>query len=217
MTAYDILTTEIERFDVKDIIEKYRLTPVFETWVNAKVNYDCMFSYTPIADGGIKLYIEGSDVCVGILHSMTNTLKTTEYITDTFGRKVLGGKFPWQTKTCETKEEFDKNIGKLIEEHQQKRINEGSFKLFKVELTEGGYDSYDSAVIACVDKSTLEELCKSKFNRYRHYDDYDIIFDQSFDIHENQRVESITEIGIYSGEMYRDTKAKVICSSFNAG
>lgn len=33
MTAYDILTAEIERFDVNDIIEKYRLTPVFDTWV----------------------------------------------------------------------------------------------------------------------------------------------------------------------------------------
>ena len=216
MTAYDILTAEIERFDVKDIIEKYRLTPVFETWVNAKVKYNYFFSYTPIADGGIRLYIEGSDVCVGILHSMTNTLRTTEYITDTFGRKVLG-KFPWQTKTCETKEEFDKNIGKLIEEHRQKLINEGSFKLFKVELTEGGYDSYDSAIIACVDKATLEELCKDKFNRYRWHDDPDVIFEQSFDIHDDQKVDSIVEIGVYTGEMYRDTKAKVICSSYNAG
>lgn len=216
MTAYDILTTEIERFDVKDIIEKYRLTPVFETWVNATVKYNYIFSYTPIADGGIRLYIEGSDVCVGILHSMTNTLRTTEYITDTFGRKVLG-KFPWQTKTCETKEKFDKNIGKLIEEHRQKLIDEGSFKLFKVELTEGGYDSYDSAIIACVDKATLEELCKDKFNRYRWHDDPDVIFEQSFDIHEDQKVDSIVEVGVYTGEMYRDTKAKVICSSFNAG
>jgi hypothetical protein len=216
MTAYDILTTEIERFDVKDIIKKYRLTPVFETWVNAKVKYDYIFSYTPIADGGIRLYIEGSDVCVGILHSMTNTLRTTEYITDTFGRKVLG-KFPWQTKTCETKEEFDKNIGKLIEEHRQKLIDEGSFKLFKVELTEGGYDSYDSAIIACVDKATLEELCKGKFNRYRWHDDPDVIFEQSFNIQEGQKVDSIVEVGVYTGEMYRDTKAKVICSSFNAG
>ena len=216
MTAYDILTTEIERFDVKDIIEKYRLTPVFETWVNAKVKYNCIFTFTPIADAGIRLYIEGSDVCVGILHSMTNTLRTTEYITDTFGRKVLG-KFPWQTKTCETKEEFDKNIGKLIEEHRQKLIDEGSFKLFKVELTEGGYDSYDSAIIACVDKATLEELCKDKFNRYRWHDDPDVIFEQSFNIHEDQKVDSIVEVGVYTGEMYRDTKAKVICSSFNAG
>lgn len=216
MTAYDILTTEIERFDVKDIIEKYRLTPVFETWVNAKVKYNYIFTFTPIADAGIRLYIEGSDVCVGILHSMTNTLRTTEYITDTFGRKVLG-KFPWQTKTCETKEEFDKNIGKLIEEHRQKLINEGSFKLFKVELTDGGYDSYDSAIIACVDKATLEELCKDKFNRYRWHDDPDVIFEQSFNIQEGQRVDSIVEIGVYTGEMYRDTKAKVICSSYNAG
>lgn len=216
MTAYDILTTEIERFDVKDIIEKYRLTPVFETWVNAKVKYNYIFTYTPIADAGIRLYIEGSDVCVGILHSMTNTLRTTEYITDTFGRKVLG-KFPWQTKTCETKEEFDKNIGKLIEEHRQKLIDEGSFKLFKVELTDGGYDSYDSAIIACVDKATLEELCKDKFNRYRWHDDPDVIFEQSFNIQEGQRVDSIVEIGVYTGEMYRDTKAKVICSSYNAG
>lgn len=216
MTAYDILTAEIDRFDVKDIIEKYRLTPVFETWVNAKVKYDYIFSYTPIADGGIRLYIEGSDVCVGILHSMTNTYRTTEYITDTFGRKVLG-KFPWQTKTCETKEEFDKNIGKLIEEHRQKLINEGSFRLFKVELTDGGYDSYDSAVIACVDKATLEDLCKEKFNRYRWNDDPDVIFEQSFNIQEGQKVDSIVDIGVYTGEMYRDTKAKVICSSFNAG
>lgn len=216
MTAYDILTTEIERFDVKDIIEKYRLTPVFETWVNAKVKYNYIFTFTPIADAGIRLYIEGSDVCVGILHSMTNTLRTTEYITDTFGRKVLG-KFPWQTKTCETKEEFDKNIGKLIEEHRQKLIDEGSFKLFKVELSEGGYDSYDSAIIACVDKATLEELCKDKFNRYRWHDDPDVIFEQSFNIQEGQKVDSIVEIGVYTGEMYRDTKAKVICSSYNAG
>jgi hypothetical protein len=147
---------------------------------------------------------------------MTNTLRTTEYITDTFGRKVLG-KFPWQTKTCETKEEFDKNIGKLIEEHRQKLINEGSFKLFKVELSEGGYDSYDSAIIACVDKATLEELCKDKFNRYRWHDDPDVIFEQSFNIQEGQKVDSIVEIGVYTGEMYRDTKAKVICSSYNAG
>jgi hypothetical protein len=96
-------------------------------------------------------------------------------------------------------------------------INEGSFKLFKVELSNGGYDSYDSAIIACVDKATLEELCKDKFNRYRWHDDPDVIFEQSFNIQEGQKVDSIVEIGVYTGEMYRDTKAKVICSSYNAG
>jgi hypothetical protein len=124
---------------------------------------------------------------------------------------------PWQMGICADAADFDNKLEKLFESYRNQQIQEGRYKLFKVELSCGGYDSYDSAIIACVDKATLEDLCKTKFNQYRTYEDSQIRFEQHFDIHDDQKVRSIEEIGIYSGIMYRDELAKVICSSFNAG
>ena len=216
MIADDIINHEINRFNVKSVVEKYRLTPMFETWVSIKGKQLPEFTFTPIADCGVRFYIEGSDVCVGMIHSATNTLRISETVMNSCGQPVLGC-FPWQMTKCHDVNDFDKQVGKIIDQHRQNLIDAGKFRLFMVELSNGGYDSYDSAVIACVDKATLEEFCKDKFNRYRWSDDHEVIFEQNFNIHEDQKVESIVEIGVYSGEMYRDTRAKVICSSFNAG
>jgi hypothetical protein len=189
---------------------------MFETWVSIKGKQQPEFSFTPIADCGVRFYIEGSDVCVGMIHSATNTLRISECVMNSCGQPVLGS-FPWQMTKCQDVNTFDRQVGQIIEHHRQNLIDAGKFRLFKVELTSGGYDSYDSAIIACVDKATLEELCKDKFNKYRWHDDPDVIFEQSFNIQEGQKVDSIVEVGVYTGEMYRDTKAKVICSSYNAG
>jgi hypothetical protein len=219
MIADELIAQEIKKLGLEPIIQKHHLVPKFETWVSIKGVPRLEIDYTAYADCGVKFYIEGSDVCVGMIQHFKNhngLLRVSSWIKDNSGNKVLSD-MPWQMYTCVDTDDFDRKVGALIEQRRQDLVEHGQFRLFMVKLSDDGYDSYDSAVIACVDKATLEEICKSKFNRYRQYNDYDIIFDQSFNIHECQRVESITEIGVYSGEMYRDTKAKVICSSYNAG
>ena len=222
MIPEEIIAKEIKKFDGLDkIIKKHRLVPRFETWVSIKGTTQYVeIEYTPYADCGVKFYIEGSEECVGMIQQCKNGfqgyLRTSTWVDNVIGRQVLST-MPWEMDMCGSVDDFDKRVGKLIDQRRQSLVDEGSFQLFKVELTDGGFDSYDSAIIACVDKATLEELCKDKFNRYRWHDDPDVIFEQIFKIQEGQRVDSIVEIGVYTGEMYRDTKAKVICSSFNAG
>ena len=222
MIADEIITKAIKQFNGLDkIIKKHRLVPRFETWVSIKgATQYVEIEYTPYADCGVKFYIEGSEECVGMIQHSKNYiqgyLRTSTWVDNVIGCQVLSS-MPWEMDMCGSVDDFDKRVGKLIEQRRQGLADEGKFRLFKVELSHGGYDSYDSAVIACVDRAMLEDFCKNKFNRYRWCDDHEIIFEQNFDIHEDQKVDSIVEIGVYTGEMYRDTKAKVICSSYNAG
>lgn len=85
-------------------------------------------------------------------------------------------------------------------------------RLYKVTLSCGGYDTYDSAVIACESKEVLEELLDTEFDLY--HDSPNVEFQQDFCIR-SQCVESIEGIG-YT-DMESDKKAVVIISSFNAG
>lgn len=85
-------------------------------------------------------------------------------------------------------------------------------RLYKVTLSNGGYDTYDSAVIACKSKEVLEELLDMEFDQF--HDSPNVEFQRDFCIR-SQRVESIEGIGYTDIES--DKKAVVIISSFNAG
>lgn len=220
MIDEEIIKHEISTLSLQSIIDKYHLTPIFDTWVSIKGNTLGEIKYSAYADCGIRLYMDHSDVCVGLIQhdprQILGVIRIPEWVTDSFGKNTLGT-MPWQMGVCADAADFGNKLEKLFEAYRNQQIQDGRYKLFKVELSGGGYDSYDSAIIACVDKATLEELCKTKFNQYRTYDDSQIRFEQHFDIHGDQKVMSIEEIGVYSGIMYRDELAKVICSSYNAG
>lgn len=220
MIDEELIKHEISTLGLQPIIDKYHLTPIFDTWVSIKGNTLGEIKYSAYSDCGVRFYMEQSDICVGMIQhdpkQPLGIIRISDWITNSFGKKSLGT-MPWQMGICADAADFDNKLGKLMESYRQQQIQYGRYKLFKVELSSGGYDSYDSAIIACVDKDTLEYLCKTRFNQYRTCDDSQIRFEQHFDIHDDQKVRSIEEIGVYSGTMYRDELAKVICSSYNAG
>ena len=88
-------------------------------------------------------------------------------------------------------------------------------RLYKVELSNGGWDSFDSAVIGCESKEILEAFFKDGV--FDSYDSGDAIveYQQRFYLREFQTVTSIEGIG-YT-EHATDKKAIVFVSSFNAG
>lgn len=87
-------------------------------------------------------------------------------------------------------------------------------RLFRVKLNDGGWDTYDSAIIACKSKAMLEELFENgDFNDCIH-DSERVQYDYRFYM-VGQTVKEIECIG--STIIPTDKDAIVILSSFNSG
>lgn len=217
MSTEKLVNSLIKKFNVEPIVNKYKLTPVLETWVSVRGN--CK-EITPFPDVGIRFYLEKSNVCIGMLHIATETMRCSHEIKKPDGTLSLGC-MPWEMDICDTVETFDKSIETNIQAHKSYLATIGKYKLYKVVLNNVNYDTYDSAVIACTDKVTLENLLNTRFRRstFMSYDDStdEVRFDQDFHIETSQKVYSIEEIGVYDNPVADCYVAVVVVSSFNAG
>lgn len=230
MTRTSMMERKLKEYNLTQLLEKHGLVPQFETWVSISITDPS--HPDPYPDCGIRFYIKNTKECVGMLHLGNNSLRDhilVSKMVNTAGGINRLGKYPHQMENCyRSPEEFDEKVSKLLIARSKQKAASGQMKLFKVTLGQVEYDTYDSAIIACSDQATLQKLIDDgKFNNDRHrtrcnlsdyyVDSVDLVeYEQSFKI-KSQRVESITYIGNYCGDIREGRIAKVVCSSFNAG
>lgn len=90
-------------------------------------------------------------------------------------------------------------------------------KLFKIELTDVGYDDYDGAIVAAKDISQVKQLCEygnAILDEETHSFCIGLRFKREYDFHRNEGQKyTVEEIGTTT----KYNEPTIILSSFNAG